>query len=70
MTSGGLHIWMIQTNMIRKFYDEIGLYRLVRPVRLQRPEANEVNETVEVLRHGKSLLRTSDSSRFLNSALF
>jgi len=33
-------------------------------------EAVEVTETAEVLRSGKSLLRTSESSRFLNSALF
>jgi SpoU rRNA methylase family enzyme len=33
-------------------------------------EANEVKEAVEVLRPEKSLLRTSESSRFLNSALF
>ena len=33
-------------------------------------EAAEVNETVEVLRPRKSLQRTPESSRFLNSALF
>ena len=33
-------------------------------------EANEVNEAAEALRPEKSLLRTSESSRFLNSALF
>ena len=33
-------------------------------------EAVEVIKTAEVLRPGKSLLRTSESSRFLNSALF
>ena len=33
-------------------------------------EALEVIETAEVLRSGKSLLRTLKSSRFLNSALF
>ena len=33
-------------------------------------EAVEVTEAAEVLRSGKSLLRTSESSRFLNSALF
>ena len=33
-------------------------------------EAVEVIEATEVLRPGKSLLRTSVSSRFLNSALF
>ena len=33
-------------------------------------EAAEVKEAVEVLRPEKSLLRTSESSRFLISALF
>ena len=33
-------------------------------------EAVEVIETAEVLRPGKLLLRTSESSRFLNSALY
>ena len=33
-------------------------------------EAVEAIETAEVLRPGKSLLRTSESSRFLNSDLF
>ena len=33
-------------------------------------EANEVNEDAEVLGPGKSLLRTSESSRFLSSTLF
>ena len=33
-------------------------------------EAAEVREVEEVPRPGKSLLRTSESSRFLNSALF
>jgi hypothetical protein len=33
-------------------------------------EAIEVIEAAEVLRPGKSLLRTSESSRHLNSALF
>ena len=33
-------------------------------------EAVEVIEAADVLRSGKSLLRTSESSRFLNSALF
>ena len=33
-------------------------------------EADEVIEAAEVLRPEKSLLRTSESSRFLNSALF
>ena len=33
-------------------------------------EASEVNEAAEVLRPEKSLLRTSESSRLLNLALF
>ena len=33
-------------------------------------EAVDVIETVEALRPGKSLLRISESSRFLNSASF
>ena len=33
-------------------------------------EAVEVIEVAKVLRPGKSLLRTSESSLFLNSALF
>ena len=33
-------------------------------------EVTEVIETAEVIRPGKSLLRTSESSRLLNSALF
>ena len=33
-------------------------------------EAIEVIEAAEVLRPGKSLLRTSESSRFLNTTLF
>ena len=33
-------------------------------------KADEVKEAIEVLRLEKSLLRTSESSRFLNSALF
>ena len=33
-------------------------------------EATEVTEAAEVLRPGKSLQRTSESSRHLNSALF
>ena len=37
---------------------------------IEAAEADEVNEVAEVLRPEKSLLRTSESSRFLNSALF
>ena len=33
-------------------------------------EADEVNEAAEVLGPGKSLLRTPESSRFLNTTLF
>ena len=33
-------------------------------------ETDEVNEATEVLRPGKSLLRTSESSIFLNSDVF
>jgi hypothetical protein len=33
-------------------------------------EADEVSEAAEVLRPEKSLLRTSESSRFLNLALY
>ena len=33
-------------------------------------EAREVNKAAEVLRPEKLLLRTSESSRFLNSALY
>ena len=33
-------------------------------------EADEVKEAVEVFRPGKSLLRTSESSKLLNLALF
>ena len=33
-------------------------------------EASEVNEAAKVLRPEKSLLRTSESSRFLDSALY
>ena len=37
---------------------------------MEAVEATEVIETGEVLRPGKSLLRTSKSSRHLNLALF
>ena len=33
-------------------------------------EADEVNEAAEVSKGSKSLLKTSESSRFLNSAYF
>ena len=37
---------------------------------IEAVEATEVTEAAEVLRPGKSLLRTPESSRHLNSALF
>ena len=39
-------------------------------VAIEAVEAIEVMEAAEVLRPGKSKLRTSESSRHLNSALF
>ena len=53
-----------QTIRTRKFFEEIGLYRLLRPVRLQRLLRSM--RLKRFLRPGKSLLRTSLSSRFLN----
>tara|TARA_B100000780_G_scaffold44059_1_gene27374 strand:+ start:279 stop:485 length:207 start_codon:yes stop_codon:yes gene_type:complete len=50
---------------VRKFFEEIGLLRLLRPVRLQRPPRSMRPKRVP--RAGKSLLRSSKSSRFLNS---
>ena len=50
---------------IRKFFEEIGL---LRPVRLQRPLRSMRPE--RFLRPGKSLLRTSELSRFLNSIIW
>ena len=37
---------------------------------IETVEAAEAAEAAEVIRPEKSLLRTSESSRFLNSALF
>ena len=54
-----------QTISIRKFFEEIGL---LRPVRLQRPLRSMSLE--RFLRPGKSLLRTSELSRFLNSIIW
>jgi hypothetical protein len=51
-----------QTIRIRKFFEII---RLLRPMRLQRPLRSMRLQWF--LRPGKSLLRTSESSRFLNS---
>ena len=47
------------------FFDEIRLLREATEV----VEAVEVIKAAELLSPGKSLLRTSESSRFLNSAL-
>ena len=56
-----------QTIRISKFFDEIKLSRSLRPLAV---EATKFIEAAEVLRPRKSLLRTSESSRHLNSALF
>ena len=53
-----------QTIRIRKFFEEIMLLRLLRPVRLQRPPRSM--RLHRLLRPGKSQLRSSKSSRFLN----
>ena len=50
-----------------KFFDKKRLLRSLRP---EVVEAAEVIEVAKVLRPGKSLLMTSKSSLFLNSALF
>ena len=52
------------------FFDEIANRDVEVAEASEVAEATEVNEAAEVLRPGKSLLRTSESSRFLNSALF
>ena len=52
------------TIRIRKFFEEIGLQRLLRLVRLQRPLRSM--RLPRFLRPGKSLLRTSESSMFMN----
>ena len=56
-----------QTIRIRRFFEEIGPKRLLRPVSLQRPLRSMRLE--RFLRPGKSLLRTSESSLFLNSII-
>ena len=56
-----------QTIKISNLFWEIGLKRLLRPVRLQRPLRSMRLE--RFLRPGKSQLRTSESSRFLNSII-
>jgi hypothetical protein len=55
---------MIRLSGSGSFFWEIGIYRLLRPVRLQRPLRSMRLE--RFLRPGKSLLWTSESSRFLN----
>ena len=55
-----------QNIRISKFFDEaVEVIEATEAV-----EAIEFIEAAEVLRPGKSLLRTSESSRHLNSALF
>jgi hypothetical protein len=49
------------TNRIRKIFEEIWLYRLLRPVRLQRLLRSMRME--RFLRPEKSLLKTLESSR-------
>ena len=56
-----------QTIMIRNFLEEIGLVRLVRPMRL--PRLLRSMRLQRFLGPWKSLLRTSESSRFLNSMI-
>jgi hypothetical protein len=55
------------TIKMSNIFDKMRLLRSLRPLRLLR--AVEVIEAAEILRPDKSLLRTSESSRFLNSAL-
>ena len=57
-----------QTIRIGKFFEEIGLQRLSRPVSLERPLRSMRVERFP--RPGKSLLRTSESSRFLNLIIY
>ena len=54
-----------QTIRFRMFFEEIGL---LRPLRLQRPLRSIRLKRFLML--GKPLLRTSDSSRFLNSIIW
>ena len=56
-----------QTIMIRNLLEEIGLVRLVRPTRL--PRLLRSMRLQRFLGSWKSLLRTSESSRFLNSMI-
>ena len=54
--------------MMRKSFEEMGLYRLWRPLRLQRLMRSM--RLQKFLKAQKSLLKTSESSRFMNSANF
>ena len=56
-----------ETIMIRNLLEEIGLVRLVRPMRL--PRLLRSMRLQRFLGSWKSLLRTSESSRFLNSMI-
>jgi hypothetical protein len=64
---GLLSAWDDPTIKMSNIFDKMRLLRSLRPLRLLR--AVEVIEAAEILRPDKSLLRTSESSRFLNSAL-
>ena len=57
-----------KTFRIRKCFEENGLKRLLRPVRLQSPLRSMRLE--RFLRPEKSLLRTLETSRFLNSIIW
>ena len=52
---------------IRKFFDEIGLLRSVRPLRLLRPMRSN---RLQGFKACEITTEDSESSRFLNSALF
>jgi hypothetical protein len=65
--TGPTLVILVQTIRIRKFFEEIGLQRLVRPVRLQRLLRSM--RLQRFLRPKKSLLRTSESSRLMNSII-
>ena len=57
-----------QTIRIRKFFEKKGLYRLLRPARLQRTLRSM--RLQRFLRPEKSLLRTAESSRFLSLVIW
>ena len=59
---------MIRPSGSEFFCEEISIERLVRPVRLQRPLRSI--RLKRFLMPGKSLLRASESSRFLNSLIW